>query len=487
MLLNLKPRVQCGVSRSGSLGGGGGRVQPWACASPAAVCTYTGYCVAVGPPFLPAPHDYVLGCLALSRVQLCQDLLQSPSSLFRLLDDVSLHWFLCCEPAGAPGTGPPAAPVSTDRTRWLDLFKVFPLGAFVASKLEVALWDAFGEAAKPGPGRVLKLRDPGGVGAGAATLTLTAKCMPPTGSVGAVGSVLGRERTSGDGGGSSAADGEMALRSKAHLAEFWNRLLPPERRKILGIEDDLVDPRQCRSFRGAGFPIDGSVAGSSITDGDHADDGETFESDNESDRRDASGIPSFACGGSSVDLPHSVDSADPSLFKHPSSSLSVRSDHYHPKSGNRYKFPTRRHSGAISRDHMPQHHLGAMGPTAARLHRSGSTKGEELGSSFQTAASSTAASTRSFADDSDDDGNNYSVDDGASDCPDVWPWCAVRWPGRELVASLFQSPLDRAGVCHGDEGKWVVGVGLGVGGGGGDAGHSQVPLALALSRRPRWQ
>ncbi len=365
---------------------------------------------------------------------------------------MSLHWFLCCEPVsllpkgsgGGPGALAPggAAGCSVDRTGWLDLFKVFPLGAFVASKLEMALWDAFAEAAKPGPGRTLKPRDVGS--------------LPPAPSVGPGATLglpapkpsVGRDRTSGDGGGSSAADGEMALRSKAHLAEFWNRLLPVERRKILGIEDDLVDPRQCRSFRGAaGFPVDGSIAGSSITDGDHADDGETFESDNESDRRDASGLPSFACGGSSVGLPHSVESADPALFsKHPSSSLSVRSDHYHPKSGNRYKFPTRRHSGAISRDHLPQHHLSAMVPAAVRLHRSGSTKGEDLlGSSFQTGASSTAASTRSFVDDSDDDDNNYSVDDGGSDCPDVWPWCAVRWPGRELVASLFQSPLDRAG------------------------------------------
>jgi hypothetical protein len=32
------------------------------------------------------------------------------------------------------------------------------------------------------------------------------------------------------------------------------------------------------------------------------------------------------------------------------------------------------------------------------------------------------------------------------DCPDVWPWCAVRWTGKDIVANLFQSPLDRAGM-----------------------------------------
>ncbi len=340
---------------------------------------------------------------------------------------MSLHWFLCKHPtlpsgpaAGATssvGTTTPAA-----RAPWLDLLQVFPLGAFVASKLEVALWDAFTESTKSSMPRPLNA---------ASTVA----------------------RSAGDGGGSSAADGEMALRSKAHLAEFWNRLLPPDRRKILGIEDDVVDPRQCRSFRGAGYGADHSVAGSSLTDGDHVDDAESanlFESDNESDQRDASGLPSFACGGSSVDVPGSIESADPGAFKHPSSSRSVRSDHYRREGVGRHHPPTRRHSGANSRgDHLSHHPLSSIGPMPVRLHRSGSggRGGEEAGSAlFPTGASSTAASTRSFVDGDSVDGNDYSVDDGASDCPDVWPWCAVRWSGRDLVASLFQSPLDRAGT-----------------------------------------
>jgi hypothetical protein len=341
---------------------------------------------------------------------------------------------------------------ATMRTEWLTSFKVFTLGAFVASKLEIALWDAFLESVKATLVRGVKssasLCDPA-----------VLPGLAPEKRIPAV-SGLPRERVLGDGVGSSAADGEMALRSKAHLAEFWNRLVPAERRKILGIEDNVVDPRQCRSFRTApGFGIDHSITGSSLTsgdlerDGDRGDDCESAnafdESDTESGHVATSAVQSSAWGGSSVDVPRSVESFDPSSQQQPSSALSVKSDHYHRGSGGmRYQHTTRRHSGAHGGYPPPLSSIGSGGggsTSVLRLHRSGSGRATDA-LNFATGASSTAASTRSYLDGDSDNDNDYSVDDdGASDCPDVWPWCAVRWPGRELVASLFQSPLERAG------------------------------------------
>ena len=301
------------------------------------------------------------------------------------------------------------------------------------------MWDAYLESTKSFVGRVVK--------------AVPAVTAPQAASPGGTVTKSSRERAGGDGVGSSAADGEMALRSKAHLAEFWNRLVPGERRKILGV----VDPRQCRSFRA---PVDHSITGSSLTsgdlerDGDRGDDcesGNAFdESDNESEHRATSAVHSFAWGGSSVDVPRSVESSDPLSRLQPSSAMSVKSDHYHRESGGfRYKHPSRRHSGAHTNFPLPLASLGSGGGgggSTRRLQRSGSGRGEDP-HSVPTGASSTAASSRSFLDGDSDNDNDYSVDDdGASDCPDVWPWCAVRWAGRELVASLFQSPLERAGV-----------------------------------------
>ncbi len=292
-------------------------------------------------------------------------------------------------------------------------FKVFCLGAFVASRLEIALWEAYLDSTRLQASRPKK-------------------------------SVDSKSSSSNldDGffiGASSAADGEMALRSKAHLAEFWNRLVPGERRKILGIGENVVDPRQCRSFRNpAGFTLDRSVTASSLTsgtgtDGDRGDDmesGQAYGSDTESEQQGTSAAPSFACGNSSIDIPSSVGQ--------PSSALSVKSDHYRRDTGMRYKYPILRRNSSQFHNHLVDG--TSINAVDRRVVLSGVGSGSTCGSSRVDHASG-------VADEDSDIDNDFSVDDdGASDCPDVWPWCAVRWPGRELVASLFQSPLDRAGV-----------------------------------------
>lgn len=68
---------------------------------------------------------------------LTQELMLNPANMLALFDTVSLNWFLC-QPASVD-----TAANAWAQTHWLTAMEVFSLGAFVVSKLELALWRAF--------------------------------------------------------------------------------------------------------------------------------------------------------------------------------------------------------------------------------------------------------------------------------------------------------------------------------------------------------
>ena len=70
-----------------------------------------------------------------------RELLASPALLFELLDDASLHWFLC-HPTSLPATAT-ASSEAWIMTEWLSTFSVFTLGSYVANKLEQLLWKGY--------------------------------------------------------------------------------------------------------------------------------------------------------------------------------------------------------------------------------------------------------------------------------------------------------------------------------------------------------